>query len=372
MDANLMTMIAVAVLVIAALVVSFVSAKTYGWLHVSLAFSIFLAALAFIVMAAGVLRYQTRYRNGLAQVDQQITALKVSSRALVHGPDGAREIRNQLDQLTLGRGRVWRGVEPRSVDAAGPSVEVQLPEGSPPTIAADMTLQVFEEGSPNDGAEYLGEFIVSTVAGGVVTLQPALPLTNRETERMADSQATWVLYEIMPIDRSDLLQSLGEDELSTLFPPDYVAEILQDGQPAGPTAPPDRVRNIAPEGEPERLVFARPLQDYQLQVHDALNVRARTLDQLRQTEQGLAQMRSTLELANQDIARRREEIERLTSDRARLDWELTVAQRMASIVDSQSMRLVERLNDTMARNRQLAAVLAEAQLTTPDQISVGP
>ncbi len=387
MDANLMTMIVTAVLVLAALVISFLSAKTYGWLHVSLAFLIFVFAGVFIVFAAGVMKYQQKYRSQLAGWDKDIARLQSQSRALEHGTSdptvvaelelslgGVRDIRSKLNQLTLSRGRVWRGAAPQSVDAASPTLQVQLAEGASVTIENGMTLQAFEEGPIEEGASYLGEFIVTgvTQANRTISLQPALPLTDRERQRMAASRKSWVLYEIMPIDRHDILAGLSDDQLRSMFPADVVGEYIKDGKPAEPGDSPDRVRDMAAEGQPSQPVYVRPLRDYQLAFHNLLSERSELLASIRQTEAGKAQMQETLDLAKQDVARREREKQRLASDLARLEWERGVVEGLRSAANAQYSRLVQRLTSVMEQNRRLVAQLTEAQLSRGDPVNAAP
>jgi hypothetical protein len=208
--------------------------------------------------------------------------------------------------------------------------------------------------------------------GRQITLTPALPLTDREIQRMAQSQSRWAVYEIMPIDRHDIFASLSDAELAALLPAEVLDEYLRDNQPAQPGDPDDRVRDMAIEGEPENRVYNRPLRDYQARFSQLLGEREAMLAKIRQGQADLARMQTTVELAQQDIARRQAEIAKLQVDLQRFRWEATVAERQLAAVQSQRDRLVALLNDRMEQNRRLLALLTEAQLSIAELINATP
>jgi hypothetical protein len=146
--------------------------------------------------------------------------LEIGDPALVEPDEPSLQmIQQRLSRLTLDRGRVWRRlsmVNPlegnRVVLSTAPMTEEGVP-GDPSTapesgLQANMVLYAFREGElPLSEEErihvpvaYLGEFLVTDVQAGTVTLQFTLPLDGQQRTLLQDGGATVALYEMMPGD----------------------------------------------------------------------------------------------------------------------------------------------------------------------------
>jgi hypothetical protein len=159
-------------------------------------------------------------------------------------------------------------------------------------------------------AFYLGEFRVTGVTETTITIEPVIPLSDMQRGAASDpgpivlggqpaaqQQATWTLYEVMPVDGHEWLAGKTEEDiramipqpLTGLAPPDYekfIAQFLRDGQQA------DEV-NDPPENIWYEVKF---LQPYSVQVDAAAVASVDTepfdsegraqLDRLRQAKPG--------------------------------------------------------------------------------------
>ena len=60
------------------------------------------------------------------------------------------------------------------------------------------------EGVPVPAA-YLGEFVVTAVADGAITVVPTMPLAGDQGQLVGNPATQWILYEVMPSDGDDWL-----------------------------------------------------------------------------------------------------------------------------------------------------------------------
>lgn len=82
---------------------------------------------------------------------------------------------------------------------------------------------------------YLGEFKVTNdpqAQPTTITLAPTLPLTELQIEQLENADATWVLYEMLPVDSHEAFEGLTKEQMEALIPP-----WSEDGQPDENYAP---------------------------------------------------------------------------------------------------------------------------------------
>ncbi|MEI8211217.1 MAG: hypothetical protein WCI02_03660 [Planctomycetota bacterium] len=235
---GILVWLAVLVSLVVFIVMVVKSAKGWGALHTTLLILLFLQVWCFLFFTAGV---QSR-RNGYVRA-YDILKKKVEDREreLDEARYGSKiepnvdltryvPITNELNRLLVERGRVWRNA---SVSVAGQNeIALQLPAvvqpaagaanpanppaagnadaAAPAPVTADAGLpkdaivHAFGESSDNNSilpVAYLGEFVVTDSANGIVKIKPTGALTPEQISAISQrSFGTWSVYELMPLD----------------------------------------------------------------------------------------------------------------------------------------------------------------------------
>ena len=280
-------LIGLGVLVIAALVVAYLSSKNWHWGQVVLVFFLFLAAVGYSILAADVLRKHNQVRTEYNRVTEELERLTVHNAALLYGTrdaavhsalasdniqpvndelPGIRTLESQLADALRARGPVWRFVYrdgavnpqtgavpvvakppigPPPVDEFGQPIQPQGPPRDPLSGLEQGTIVfAFEQTHPEAQpfGRYIGEFQVTQRNGARAALEPVLrqswnwppgQQTNERMERIRTSQPPWVLYDIMPTDRYDAFAALSDEQLRQLLPADSVEHYIRHGDPVG-------------------------------------------------------------------------------------------------------------------------------------------
>lgn len=295
----------IGIIALLALVATFLSIKNWHWAQMLLVLGLFLFSLGGLFLSAEVLRIHQALRKNLprdrtnleeAQAINQALRKGTTDAALIgrvfrgtegeppFGPDVERmpslaQLNQQVKQLTRQRGRVWRGVRPQGGLNQG-TIQVAIPQPSPHGLPSDAIVYAFEIGlangpSPQDGAQYLGQFKVESVSAEGATLSPIQQLDGRTGPRLEQSQGPWSIYETMPDDRHELYAQLPEEQreqiLRRLLPGETVEEYFRHGGPAnadddefhiagydedGKRVPPDEIDSAAEKR------YDRPLRSY--------------------------------------------------------------------------------------------------------------
>ena len=129
---TLVVQIVLAVVVLVALVTTFLSAKNWHWTQVLLVLSVFLSAVGYMFLSAETVRINRNLRINLAKNQQNLETVETQNYELVNGTkSGILELDHRLRLVSRKRGRVWRGVMPAGeVDNQG-SVQVEIGQPSP-------------------------------------------------------------------------------------------------------------------------------------------------------------------------------------------------------------------------------------------------
>lgn len=223
--------------------------QTWRVWHILAMFFMFAAALAMCGFAALSLRTHNTWRTQFTKLSRELEKEEQARTELLHGPIGEviqskPSIRSAIGderRELIDRGRVWRGCIPlqampddtvvvntSAAPAVPPGVEPAAEpaapgEGAAPanggaapaapaaTVDENMIVHVFVEdlAPPEENLPagtkvprmYIGEFVAAAVAGTNVTLKPTSPLDNFEKSWLRRGNATWVLYETMPVDQ---------------------------------------------------------------------------------------------------------------------------------------------------------------------------
>ncbi len=248
---------------------TYMSVKTWRWMHVTATFFVFAASIAFCVYAAMTLKTRAAWikmhDNLAAQLEKtELELVKVSRGDLNDVEDkepSVLSVREELARLVIDRGRVWRGCIP-AIDPRTRAITVRTSPPDDPAnpapagakkknnIQAKTVLHVFREAqenpdSPMVPAGYLGEFKVTAATDETVTLEPTMP------NFAVNGPGPWSLYEVCPVDGHEWISGTDEQRrkpladaagLATVQLDAKIAEsYLRDGQPAKDTDPPENV-----------------------------------------------------------------------------------------------------------------------------------
>lgn len=417
-DEALYVQIGLAILVIAAIVVAFLSARTWHWSQVVVVIGIALSTVGFFVLAAETLRINAVLRSQANQLESQLATVKAGNAALEHGtndpaiinqlrnepwPDGAEapipedaesipsisELNHELHLETRLRGRVWRKVMPAGINPQNGAVTINIPAPTPAGISADTVVYLFEEGEPQlpaadgtpRGPQYLGEFRVSEAAPQGATLVPVLTLDDFERRRLAASQGPWSLYEVMPVDRYAIFEGTPDDELKQKLPAQSIEEYLRHDKPANEAdeeqrkagfdendkrLPPDQI------GEAVKVLYQRRLRDYALEFDELAKRRAMLSTDLQGVILDIERLTAALASAQELQAFREDEKRRLTSDLAGVTKEREAIAAHLKLVQQQLARAKALLAETLERNRRLAEQLAARQARAAEPLGGPP
>lgn len=205
--------------------------KTWRILHILSAFFVFAAACTFLVLASLVLKTQAAWRSHYEAHVVALDKQRAEETKLVHGDltvvqqseDNIRDLRARLNDETHDRGRVWRECTPmaavdavtfrvRTVPPNQPQDEAPEPNG----ITERLVLYVFAEKEHKDGwkvpGHYLGEYAVMEATATEITISSLLPLEPDQIQIIQKGGATWVLYEVMPVDSHEVFAEMDEAE----------------------------------------------------------------------------------------------------------------------------------------------------------------
>lgn len=254
---------------------TYMNTKTWRWLHVTMTFFVFGAAIAFCFYAAMALKTRAAWIKHHDKLEKDVATTTQQLQVVTHGEPkdieskqpSVASLREKLGRTIIDRGRIWRGCPPQTFDAqtgvatllTSPPPDPALP--APPVkknnIAVKTVLFAFREAAlpPPEGhvvpAAYIGEFEVTASTDTSVTMSPRMPLTREQVQAGGAPPVTWVLYETCPVDGHNWFAGLDAQALGALIPSppgvppaDYqklIQSYVRDGQQAEATDPPENV-----------------------------------------------------------------------------------------------------------------------------------
>jgi hypothetical protein len=250
------------------------------------------------------------------------------------------------------------------------------------------------EQTPPEGqplGRYLGEFQVTQSNGTEATIEPILRQswawprgqeTNEHMERLRTSQAPWVLYDSMPSDRYDAFAGLSEEALRALLPPEAVEPYLRHGQPVGEEVDPRLKAPFTKDGTPltEATLattdpadvewrYQRPLRDYTLLFQTIARERIEKFAEHEALTTDIGLLAAAQQSADAIQAARQQEIEKLQHDLAGFQKEVAIIERYAAAIETQLESTKSKIGELLARNRELASDLSQAQLEAMRQLN---
>ena len=411
LDAKLLIMIGGLVCFVLAIVATYVGSKTWHVGHALLALGVFLFSIVFWYLAAAVLSKQQEQRAQINRLEKDLAEAQQQAVALMEGEsafepnavprvdhlfetddeneeatppelgDGIRGRRTQLYRWIIDRGQVWVGAAPQSVEAETGATEVVLASEEPHGIQPNTLMFVFEAGVPvNENgeqvAQYLGEFQVVSVSEDqpdLIRIQPTRALTEAERQRIADSTASWTLYNVMPVDRPELLEHLTDDEIKGWFPEATQDEFLKDGEKAADDDPPERKvgyladGTVAPPDDDQNVEeyrYSRRLRNYESAISTAAARREAATNRVAQLTHDRDRLRQAGELAEAKLADLGREETQLQNDKQMLAQELTVLKEYDDALSRRYNGVRDLAIHLHRENQQSAAALQRVGVTT--------
>jgi hypothetical protein len=350
---------------------------------------IFVASIAFFILGARALKTHQYWRTQAAEYEE---ALATELESYDDLREQVRQLRLDLHEQLVDRGRVWYGCRPQPSPGTKTTgavvVAVEFPD--PHQITPNSVLRVFDELPIENGGRYLGQFAVAGVGGQAnteVQLQPSMRMIQGELDRLAQSAgrngATWALYEIMPIDNHRSLTELSEDELKAMLPqvpPEIVDEYVSDGQLmtleemkqrglAGNVYRIDANEEIVKsdgvpqqvEAENEKGKYVRQLRDYEESFRQHGLERTALKDKDATTQRNIQYITSAKEDAERQQVYRRKEHDRLGTELAEAKRERDLVAAHLKVVQGKLAALQAAVQETINKNQTLAGEIARIQ-----------
>lgn len=249
--------------------------------HVVLLSFVFVFALGFMVLAALTLRTQDAWRSLHDNLTRQIADVDASIESLRYvNPLDAEDMPSlpasiaDLGRLIIDRGRIWRNAQPveaqgtgfvlsmaewgekvcvavrsdqdigftpePAADPAGAGdgneaaannphgivegsilhafVESPIPDGLGPILFGDSILATERAAVCKLPVAYVGKYKVTAQNEASITVEPLIPLDERQIDAIGVGDASWALYEQLPQDSHDAYSGIADESLASLFP----------------------------------------------------------------------------------------------------------------------------------------------------------
>ena len=325
---------------------------------------IVMAGGALLYLAAGVLKAEQSWQRRIREFQQAIIQTEQANQLLAHGGALAKDKRYRLEDglppaepqdaqeklgvdqyamlvemLVVDRGRVWTASRGQVTPTGDVTVTIEKPD--PHEIKDKAILYAFELKPVEDGGTYIGQFKVNKVTGKLLELGPVDRLLAPEVQKIEQSQAAWVLYEVMPTDRSWVFAGLSDEQIGKILPEGSRADYVHNGQAATEKDDPENVVEV--NGEKK---FVRPLRDYATAFLDLRKREAELLDDLVVAKADLEQMNKAVKAADGQVMLRDAEL-------AALKTELDTSSKERDLVKAQEAALAARVTAMQTEAAQL-------------------
>lgn len=407
----LVIQIVLAVVVLLALVATFLSAKNWHWGQVVLALGLFLASTGYAILAADTIRIHRNLRTNIAKNQAALADFQRSNNALQRGTNdeatmrkalpadspqlelsreesagwmpGINQLQHRMHLMTRLRGSAWRGVMPAGPLGENGQIEVTIPNPKPHGLAKDGIVYAFEAGNPttanpSEGPQYLGEFRVLSVTDSGAILTPTLRLDRRAGERLSQSQGPWNLHETMPVDQHKLFADLPEEKLRQWLPSASVQQYIRDGTPATEDDDPWHIawfdaegKRIGPEAvDPKENTpkYDRPLRDYALMFSELARERVMRITEAKALTADNQKLQTTLASAKQLGKLRGQQQQELSKDLAGMRTDRDAIEALLAKIQHLLSQATTALDQKLATNARQASQYTAAQMDLKQQI----
>ncbi len=338
-----------ALIVVAAIVVATLSAKTWQVYQAVLVAFVFLAAVAFFYLAARTLATHKSWRILVESQKKEVQNLH-QQLAQLRGGEGANggsingeipQLKRDLEKRALDRGGALFDVPVDSVKDGVVQLTFKSPEHG---LVANTVLFAFDVKPFAEGGRYQGEFKVVAVEedSAAVQIAPNLPLSQAQSQRLAAAKGPWTLYTTMPIDDATVFAVLDEPARQALLPAQSLAEYAN---------------------------AQRKLRDYEFFFHENYVQRSLLSDAISKITGDLERIQGATQKATDEIAYRGTEKTNLQADLAKFQYEQKAIAAYQQTLQQLFAQVRESLKATYAKNKQLAADLTVSQLKAADEIN---
>ena len=226
--------------------------KSWGAAHTVLLSILFIECWTFLFFAGGVAHYRITLTKNHDKIREKVEGLLKTVDLEMYGDRADPKLNlekfvpltNELNRMTLERGRVWRGatlqrttpanganpatavfqLQPRVSNASsetptGVAVADAVVANAPVDsgLAANSVIYLFGERVDPLGSipeVYLGEFVVNEIKDLEIKVQPTTPLTKNQ-ETILTGSASWAIYELMPLDSHTAFAAAGSSPEET-------------------------------------------------------------------------------------------------------------------------------------------------------------
>ncbi len=224
--------------------------KSWGVAHTILLTILFIESWTFLFFAGGVAHYRITLTKNSNKLEEKVEALNKTVDQELYGDRNDPKLNlekfvplaNELNRLTLERGRVWRGATlqraipatattpatvilqlppsvsnlppavPAAAAGAGGADAIVAPAQTDSGLAATSVIYLF--GEKADGImlvpdSYLGEFVVTEIKDLEIKIRPTTPLSQSQDNILRGGSASWSIYELMPLDSHTAFAAAG-------------------------------------------------------------------------------------------------------------------------------------------------------------------
>jgi hypothetical protein len=216
-------LIAIILVILTFLVCLGFTSKVWRWFDLVMALFVFGFACWYLCLVSITIKTKSSWQAQHYRLTTRLQKLEDQYKQVVEGapfkrkekPDNLQDLDSMLSRLLLDRGRVWRETKPQGIQNNAVLVDTgfQPANNRPLQIALNAVLYLFKETKITVEIEgeavgkeisvpvkYLGEFHVSAVNGGVISLLPS-PITSAAIAAPhINDGSTWAIYEKMPVD----------------------------------------------------------------------------------------------------------------------------------------------------------------------------
>ena len=333
---------------------AYISAKSWRVYMVVLAEFVFLASVVFMYMAVRTLKTHRSWREAeiawrmavekAEKQNQELETGKEEQNRLVE--EGIEQLKAELHQLVNDRGLVWFHVTPEKITDAGVcQVTIETPD--PHEIVPKTVLFVFDETAvepSGNGGHFLGEFRVTKAQAKnkTIEIEPNLPLTDEQRQRLKKAKGQWALYGMMPIDNAELFAGMDDAERQKLIPKASLKEFASK---------------------------KRTLRDYEFYFHEYVIDREMVNDAMVKTQTDIDRAVAAEKKAQEEIAYRKSEKADLASDLEKFRYERTVVTKYAQALQEKAKALRVELTAALAATARDAAQYRQLQLKAAEEIN---
>jgi hypothetical protein len=374
----LVLQILLGILLLAGLVTFGFAFKRWHWSLVLIVGFIMFSAIAYLFLAAELIRINRNLRMNLANIESRTLQLENDNKNLINGSGdtpGIVQLTHKLEIHTRDRGRAWRQVAPAgALDQQGRRA-VTIPAPIPHGLKVDTIVYAFEAGKPNladpaNGQQFLGDFRVVESNDTGVVLESVNLLDKRTGERLARSQGPWNLYEIMPGDRYSTFVGMSEEELKQRLPASVVEEYIHHGKEPAENDDPQNIIGYDAEDKQlppgdlagaARKEYHRPLRDYAFLFSELTQEKVVLMARIDAVREDNVKLAKALASAKELSAFREEEKKLMTSDLAGMKQDRAAIDKHLAAVKAMLENAVKLVDDLLAENSKLARELAQRE-----------